>query len=825
MTTFFHDLRYAARTLLKQPGFTLVAVLALALGIGANTAIFSVVNSVILRPLNFGEADRLVAIWKRDTRQPAGLASNHSTTCYPDFQDWRVENRVFENIGVYERNNFTLVEGREALHVPGAFVSADLFRLLRVEPILGRNFLSSEDEPGTRVVILSHALWQRRFGGEQSVLGRKLTLDGQSYEVVGVMPPRFQIPVQNDPVEIWSTMGPERVPPADGSEPVTSQRGNNFLGAIARLKPGVSLAQAQANLDGVAAALAKQYPDSNASTGVYVESLLQDIVGQVRPALMILLGAAGCVLLIACVNVANLLLARATVRQKEIAIRAALGAGRWRIVRQLLTESLLLAVLGGAAGWLLALWGTDAIRALLPTRFPRAGESALDGRGLAFTTAVSLLTGFLFGLAPAWRISRPDLALAEAGGSSRGATESLRGRRLRGGLVVAEIALALVLLCGAGLLIQSFHRLQAVHPGFDAHRVFTARFSLSDAAYPDSVRAATFAQRFADRVATLPGVRAASFVSPMPLSGGVMSLCFQIEERPVPESQRPVTDIHTVGLNFFSTMRIPLQRGRDFTAQDTLQSPFVVIVNETFARQFFPGENPIGKRVRPDGTTEPAPPGTKAPVREIVGVVADVKTRSLDSPPQPQLYFPHTQFAVHGLTLLTRTENDERALLPALRTAIAELDSTVPLYKAEPLEKYVALWAARPRFNALLLSIFAAVALTLTAIGIYGVMAYSVAQRTQEIGIRMALGAQKGDVFRLVVGGGLRLVVGGVVIGVVAALAGMRLLASLLYGVSAADAPTLSTVVLLLGSVALLACWLPARRAAGVDPAIALREG
>ena len=827
MTTLLHDLRYAVRMLLKQPGFTLVAILALALGIGANTAIFSVVNAVLLRPLNFPEPEGLVAVWKRDTSLPPAQAQNRSTISYPDFEDWRAQNRVFEGVAVYQRNSFTLVDGREAMHVPGALVSAELFKLLRVQPILGRAFLPTEDEPGSRVVMLSHALWQRRFGGDAAVLGRALTLDGRSYQVVGVMPAGFSFPIQTDPIELWTTVAAEREAPSDGTQPVTEQRGNDFLSGIARLRPGVNLAQAQANLDQIAAALAKQYPDSNTHTGVSVDPLLLDVVGNVRPALIVLLGAAACVLLIACVNVANLLLARATTRGREIAIRAALGAGRGRIVAQLLTESLLLALLGGAVGWLLALWGTDAIRALLPAKFPRASEIALDSGVLAFTMIVTLLTGLIFGLAPAWRASRPDLTgpLMESGGGGRGATESARGRRLRGALVVAEIALALVLLSSAGLLIQSFFKLQQVNPGFDARNVLAVKFSLPDSTYPDSVRTADFCQRFADRVSALPGVRSASIVTPLPLSGQLRNLSFQIEEHPVAEAQKPTTDVYAAGLNYFRTMSIPLLRGRDFTTQDTLKSPFVVIVNETFARRFFPGEDPIGKRVSPDGSTEPGPPGAPAPVREIVGVVPDVKARTLDSPPRPQMYLPHAQYADHNVALVTRADHDPRALLPALRAAVAELDSTVPLYAAQPMENYVALGAARPRFNAVLLSIFAAVALTLTAIGIYGVMAYSVAQRTQEIGIRMALGAQKGDVFRLVVGGGLRLVVAGVVIGVLAALALTRLLASLLYGVNVADAPTLSAVVLLLGFVALLACWLPARRAAGVDPAIALREG
>ncbi len=821
MNTFLQDLRYAARVLFKQPGFTLIAVFALALGIGANTAIFSVVSAVLLRPLPYPEPDRLMAVWTRETKRP----DSQMIMSYPDIADLKAGNTVLEKFSVYDTTDSTLTErGREAVHVQSAQVSADLFSTLGVNPALGRSFLPKEDEPGSRVVIISHGLWQRRFGGDKEVLSRSLTIDGQNCEVVGVMPPGFRFPVQNEPVELWTTIAQLRESPPDGSESQAAQRGNHFLHAIARLKPGVSAEQAEANLSAIAASLSKQYPETNLRyDGSRVRPLLADLTRDVKPALMILFGAAGCVLLIACVNVANLLLARATTRQKEIGIRTALGAGRARIVRQLLTESLLLALLGGAVGALLALWGTEGVAALLPESFPRAGEIRPDARVLLFTAAVSLLTGVLFGLAPSWRVSRPNLAssLNEAGG--RGSTESLRGRQLRGALVVAEMVLAFVLLVGAGLLIRSFWRLQGVPPGFEARGVLTAEIALPEGVDPTiPARNASFYKRLLERAAALPNVESISAINPLPLSGRNQATGVDIAGRPTPKGERLISMVRSVAPNYFRTMGISLKSGRDFDARDTYEARGVVIVSETLARQFFPGENPLGKLITPQVSYD-----TRDPIeREIIGVVGDVKSRRLSSEDRPELYLPHPQYSAGGMTLVVRAGNGSNplALLPSLRAAVAELDKDLPLYKPRTMEQYVAASVAQPRLNMMLIAIFAGVAALLTAIGIYGVMAYSVAQRTQEIGIRMALGAQRPDVLRLILGQGLKLTVLGVLIGVAAAWMLTRLLASLLYGVGAMDASTLGAVMLLLAVVGLLACWLPARRAAGVNPMVALRD-
>jgi putative ABC transport system permease protein len=818
MNTFLQDLRYGVRMLAKSPGFTAITVLILALGIGANTAIFSVVNAVLLRPLAFDQADQLVAINGTNTRLNTKSRENRFSVSYPDFEDWRAQNQVFDKMAVYESSNFTFTNGREATHVLGAVVSADLFPLLRARPALGRTFLAKEDEPGNRVVLLSHALWQRSFGGDPTVLGRTIKLDAHDYEVVGVMPPAFQFPVQNDPVDIWTTIGVERN--TEGGEPATAQRSNHFLQAIARLKPGVSLEQAQANLDTIAAALTRAHPDSNAHSGVAATPLLNDLVDNVQPALLILFGAAGCVLLVACLNVANLLIARSMTREREISIRAALGAGRGRIVRQLLTESVVLAAIGGGAGLLLAIWGVESLASFLPANFPRVTQLAPDGRVLAFAFAVSILIGCLAGIMPAWRASQPNLSMS-LNDAGRGSTEGTRGLNLRSALVVVEIVLALVLLTAGGLLVQSFLRLQQVKPGFDPHNLLTARVLLPDAAYPKPIQAAAFYQKLLARVSTLPGVRSASAAMPMPLSGNEIVLDFQIEERPVPQGQSPQTHFCIVALDYFRTMRIPLLKGRDFTERDDTNAPAVAIVTESFAREFFPGQNAIGKRITPAGSPDPNPP----PVREIVGIVADMKFRGLRSPATPEVYVPHAQFAIGRLGVIARTENEPLSLLPALRSAVAEFDKDVPVYNPKTMEQYLASSVAQPRLNAMLVGLFSAVALVLSAAGIYGVMSYSVTQRTQEIGIRLALGAQRHDVLRLIVGQGVKLIALGVAVGLIAAFLATRLLAGLLYGVETTDLPTMTGVALLLALVAALACWLPARRASALDPMIALREG
>jgi len=810
-------LRFALRMLLKQPAFTAIAVLTLALGIGANTAIFSVVNAVLLRPLPFEQPEQLVSLGSYDTRLGANRVVY--SVSYPNFEDWRVQNKVFSHVAVYGSNSLTLTNGREALHVQSVAASADLFPLLGVQPRLGRTFLPKEDQAGTHVAILSHDFWQRRFAGDPSILERTIILDGSSYHVVGVMPAGFQYPIQEVPVELWTTIAPLRQK-QDGDKAMTEVRGNDFLNAVARLHPGVTVQQAQANLDTIAAALARQYPDSNTHSGVDVVPLLNAVVGPVRPALLMLLATAGCVLLVACVNVANLLVARSVARQKEISIRAALGAGRRDIITQLLTESALLGLMGGLVGLLIAVWGVDSLAYLLPSNLPRASQISPDARVLAFTAFISLTVGCFAGLVPAWRASHPNLASA-LNESGRGSSESGRGLRIRGFLVVVEIMLALVLLSGAGLLGQSFLRLREVNPGFDAHGVMTARIALPDAGYAKPAQAADFYKKLIERVSSLPGVTSAAASWWLPLSGSEVTVDVQDEEHPLPESQRPTIQANVITPEYFKTLRIPLLRGRTFTERDDAHAPLVVVVNESFAREFFSGQDPIGKRITPGGTVEPGKP----PIREIIGVVGDAKFITLKAQAKAHVYLPHQQFGISSMSLLVRTSNDPAAILPALRGAIAELDRNVPLYRPRSLEDYLNLSVAQPRLNALLVGLFSTVALLLAAAGIFGVMSYSVTQRTQEIGIRLALGAQRFHVLRLIVGQGMRLVAIGVASGLAITFGLTRLLAGLIYGISATDLATLFVVSSVLALVAFLACWWPARRASGIDPIVALREG
>jgi len=686
--------------------------------------------------------------------------------------------------------------------------------------MLGRNFVASEDEPGNRVAILSYGLWLRQFGSDPSIVGKSITLDGRQYTVVGIMPAGFTFPLLRDNTapELWTTvamLGETQ----DGSPPMTEQRGNDFLSCVARLKPGVSLQQTQAKMDVISATLRQQYPDSNSYIGVTLMPLLNAVVGETRPALLMLCAMAGCVLLIACVNVANLLLARSLSRQKEIGIRAALGAGRSDIFRQLLTESGLLGLLGGVIGLLLALWGIDSLRGFLPANIPRINEISPDWRVLAFTGAVSLVVGMLAGLLPAWRASHGNLAGA-LNETTRGSTEGASGRRTRAALVVVEIVLALVLLASAGLLVGSFMRLQRVQPGFDPGNVLTARVALPNAQYGKPEEAANFYRKLLMRIVTLPGVHAASAAWWIPLSGSEVTFNFNIQERPLPKAQQPLVQVNAIAPDYFKTLRMPILQGRDFNTRDDIKAPMVAIVNETFARECFPGENPIGKRITPNGSVTPGDP----PVREIVGVVGNSHLISLSAKPKPQIYVPHQQFAVQTMSLFVRTENDPRGIASSLRYAIAELDKDVPLYRERLLTDYLSASIAQPRFNALLVGLFSAIALLLAAAGIFGVMSYAVTQRTQEIGIRLALGAQRGDILRLIFGEGMRLVAIGVIVGGALIFVLRKLMSGLLYGIGPTDPLTITGVIILLGTVALLACWWPARRASVVDPVVALRS-
>jgi predicted permease len=815
------DLRYGLRQLWKHLAFTIVAVLTLALGIGANTAIFSVVNAVLLKPLPFPAPDELIAVGLIDSRQKA-TQTELSSLSYPDFFDYRDQNRTLQGIAVYRPRSFALTGEEGASSVPGIKSSAEYFDVLGIKPKIGRTFTRADEQggggPGGFKVIISHDYWQKHFGGDANVLGRTLMMDRRPHTIIGVLPAGFKFPIQTDPLDLYITFA-EDAANVDGSKPQTEQRGNHSLESIARLKPGVSIAQAQADLANIAAALEKQYPDSNTHFGVGTKPLREDMVGDVKTALYILFGAVVCVLLIANANVANLLLARASARGKEIALRAAMGASRLRIIRQLLTESLLLSGLGGLLGLLLAQFGTDALIEMVPQNIPRISTIQLDATVLIFTMLVSLATGIIFGLVPAWQASHVDLNSALKSGSRTGSGGEGKGR-VRNALIMAEVALALVLLISAGLLIQSFARLGKVQPGVRTERLFTARIALSEVGYPKNENIIAFFDQFLPRLRALPGVEAADIIMPLPLSGSNMVTSFDIEERPMPEGQRAAAPVRVIGTDYFKTMGIPVRQGRVFDQTDRYETTPVVIVNERFAAKYFPGQNVVGKRIMPGFSADDA--GEK--MREIIGVVGNVKHLSLRNEDSPEMYLANTQMPFSVLSLVIRTSvSNPAALTAAVRKELASMDATIPLTGVRVFEEYISRSLARPRFNTLLLSIFAGTALLLTAIGIYGVMAYSVAQRTSEIGIRIALGAGKGSIFRLIVGQAMTLVGISLVIGLAGAFAATRLLNSLLFGVGASDPVTFISIVLLVSGVAFIAAWLPARRATRVDPIIALR--
>ncbi len=812
MNTLLQDIRFGLRMLLKSPSVSIVATIALALGIGANTAIFSVVNAVLLRPLPFPDPDSLVALFETDLQR--GL--QRGTHSYPNFFDIRAQNSVFERVSTYRSGDYIMTGRGEPARLQGAVVTSDLLPLLGVQPVLGRMFLPDDDKPSEtgRVVILSQPLFQKRFSADPSILNQAITLNGVSYTVVGVMPAGFEFPIQNEPVELWTTIAGD----ASGQTPVTTQRGAHFLRVIGRLKPEVTLEQAQADVTTIASRLEQQYPDTNTRRGLRVDSALSALVGDVRPTLFILLGAVACVLLIACANVANLLLARATSRHKEMAIRAAMGASRVRVIRQLLTESVLLSILGGAVGLLLAVWWSDLLIALGKEDIPRAVQVGIDWRVLGFTLGVSLLTGIIFGLAPAVHSSKSELvdALKEGG---RGTSEGARRNKVRNVLVVTELAIAVVLLVGAGLLIQSLWRLQKVNSGLEPQNVLTFNVGLPEVKYNYEKQAQFFID-LKSRLEATPGVQAASSILPLPLSGDRFSISFEIEGRPMAPKDHPVGDFFATGVGYFRAMGIPIIKGRDFDDRDRHGATPVVIITESLARQFFPNEDPIGKRIKPGINTIE---GEKTAMKEIIAVVGDVRNRSLDVEPKPAYYVPQTQVPFDQMAMVVKTSGDPHSLISAATKQVAALDQDIPVFAAKTMEEYLSASVAAPRFSTTLLSIFAAVALVLTVVGLYGVMSYSVAQRTNEIGIRLALGAQSRDVLLMIVKQGGLLIGLGLVIGLAGAFALTRLLASLLFGVTAKDPLTFGAVAVLLAIVALLACYVPAWRATKVDPMEALR--
>jgi len=812
MNTLLQDIRFGLRMLLKWPSISIVATIALALGIGANTAIFSVVNAVLLRPLPFPNPDSLVSVFETDQQR----GYNRGSHSYPNFFDLRDQNTVFERVASYYSGDFIMTGSGEPARVQGAVVTADLFPLLGVGPLHGRTFSAEEDKPSTggRVVILSQQLFARRFNSDTNILNKTITLAGRPYTVVGVMPATFEFPIQNDPVDLWTTIAED----AEGKTPVTDQRGAHFLRVIGRLKPGVAEEQAQAEVKAIAARLEQQYPDQNTNKSLRVESALSAMVGDVRPALLILLGAVACVLLIACANVANLLLARATSRHKEMAIRAALGASRMRVIRQLLTESVLLSLAGGAAGLLLAVWWSDLLIALGKEDIPRAVEVAIDWRVLGFTAGVSVLTGLIFGLVPAFHSSKSELvdSLKEGG---RGTGEGARRNPVRSMLVVTELAIAVVLLVCAALLIQSLWRLQRVPSGLQPQNVMTFGLALPEIKY-NYAKQSQFYIDLKRRLETAPGVKSASAIYPLPLSDERFSISFQIEGRPVPEKDEPSGDFFTTGTHYFRTMGIPILKGRDFDHNDRHGSTPVIIITETFARQYFSNEDPIGKRIHPGVSSIE---GDESTMREIVGVVGDVRNRGLSTDPRPAFYVPQTQIPFSQMVVVVKTDNEPRSVISGATKDVASMDADLPLFGVKTMEEYMSASVAAPRFNTTLLSIFAGVALVLTIVGLYGVMSYSVAQRTNEIGIRLALGAQRRDVLMMIVKQGSKLILIGLAIGLLSAFALTRLVESLLFGVKAKDPLTFAVVAMLLAIVALLACYVPAWRATKVDPMEALR--
>ena len=810
MSTIVQDLRYAVRVLFKSKALTTIALLTLALGIGVNSAIFSVVNAIVLRPLPYPQSDDLMVIW--GNLHKTGLEEIEISAL--ELKDLREQSQAFERIGAYATQGLNLTGIDQPERLRGAAVSANLFPTLGVQPRAGRNITDEEDQPGNDSrAIISHSLWQRRFGGDPAIVNKTILLDGRAVTVIGVMPADFHFPDRETEAWIPLAFTPDLLE--------ENNRGSHFLNVIARLKPGVTQQQAQADLDTVTARLSREHSSTYRSGfSTTVRSLHEELVGNLRQAMLVLLGAVGLVLLIACANVAHLRLASATSRYREFAIRSALGANRGRVVRQFLTESVLLSLIGGAAGLALAVWVVRALVLLMPKNTPRIEEIRLDYRVVLFTLGTSLLTGLVFGLAPAFQAARTNLndVLKEAG---RGGTDTSRRLRLRSLLVVSEFALSLVLLIGAGLMIKSLLRLQEVKPGFDSSNLLTMRIALPSTKYDDFNKIHAFFEQLFDRLQARPDVKSAGAINLLPFGGGGGDRTFMIEDQPTPSGQaRPDEQVRFVTPGYFGAMGIPLLSGRDFTRRDLPDTQHVAIINSAFAHKFWPDGNGIGKRLS-FSTDHPK-------WYEVVGVVGNVKHRGLDIAGGPEVYIPAFQplFSdgyVPPLYIAVRTVNDPLQVAGAMRSEVAAIDRDQPISSLMTMDQRISDSIAPRRFNMFLLGLFAALALILAAIGIYGIMAFSVAQRTHEIGVRMALGASATDVLKLMMRNGFKLALVGIVVGLLAAFAATRVLSTLLYDVSATDSSIFVIDALLLAVAALLACYIPARRATKVDPIVALR--
>ncbi len=808
MTTLLADMRFGLRMLLKSPTTTIVALVALTLGIGANTAIFSVVNAVLLRTFPYANAEQLVLVWEK--RQ--GGRTDQNVINLGNFSDWKEQNQVFSDMAVFFDRSFNLTSDGEPEEVSGEYATPNLFSVLGTNPVLGRTFIDDDGREGqARVAVISYGIWQRRFGGDMRIVGRQVTLNEQPTTIIGVMPPKFGWHIQrgtqaSKPADIWL--------PWQITNDMRQRRGR-FASAVARLKPGIQGDQAQREMDTIAARLAQQYPKFNTNWGINVVPLRTQLTGEIRRPLLILLGAVGFVLLIACANVANLLLARASSRRKEIAVRAGLGASRWRIARQLLTESVMLSFAGGILGVIVAWWGTKALVALSPPALIDLNSVNVNFPVLVFTFGLSVVTGVVFGLFPALDATRFDLhgSLKEGGKSVGGATGS---NRLRSVFVVTQVALALVLLVGAGLLVKSFRRLEAVDTGFNANNLLTMRVSLPLGKYESEQKRIAFFQQAREQMKTIPGVEAVGSINTPPFTGLYAGTNVEVDGVKLPPDRELKTGVCVTDADYFQTMQIPLKLGRLYNEQEATEMRHVVVVNETFVQKNLGGQNPLGRRLTIYMKDEIEP-------SEIIGVVADHKHLGLDVPVEPVAYWPHPELVYPGMTLMLRTRGDAGLVAAAARNVIHSLDPQQPIGEVSTMEALLSTSVSRARFSAWLLTVFSFVALVMAAVGIYGVMSYSVLQRTHEIGVRMALGAQRLDVLKLMVRRGIVLGIVGVVAGVLVSFGLTRLIATLLFEVTATDTSTFAIVSVGLFVVTLIACYVPARRATKVDPLKALR--